>query len=74
MPYKTNKDLPDAVKNHLPSHAQDIFRESYNHALSQYKKPEKRRGNESQEEVANKVAWSAVKTKYTKKDDKWVSK
>ena len=24
MPYKTNAELPDSVKSHLPSHAQDI--------------------------------------------------
>lgn len=74
MPYKSNKDLPDSVKNHLPEHAQDIYREAYNNSWNQYKNPEKRRGNESREEVSHKVAWSAVKEKYAKKGDKWVSK
>ena len=72
MPYDSNKDLPESVKNHLPEHAQDIYLEAYNNAWKQYKNPEKRRGEESQEEVAHKVAWSAVKEKYTKKGDKWV--
>ncbi len=72
MPYDTNKDLPDRVKNHLPDHAQNIYREAYNNATKQYKKPEKRQGDESQEEAAHKVAWAAVKKKYTKKGDKWV--
>ncbi|MFP3707037.1 ChaB family protein [Paraburkholderia sp. SIMBA_009] len=32
MPYATNDDLPASVRNHLPSHAQDIFRAAFNHA------------------------------------------
>ena len=31
MPYASNDDLPPAVANHLPPHAQDIFREAFNH-------------------------------------------
>lgn len=61
----------------LPSHAQEIFKEAHSSALEQYKDPAKRRGGkkESVEEVAHKVAWSAVKKKYKKdKDDEWVKK
>jgi cation transport regulator len=72
MPYQTNKDLPESVKNHLPEHAQDIYREAFNNAWDEYKDPEKRRGDISREEVSHKVAWAAVKEKYVKKDDKWV--
>ena len=32
MPYRANGDLPPAVRNHLPDHAQDIYREAFNHA------------------------------------------
>ena len=39
---------------------------AYNSAWGQYKDPKKRRGSESREEVANKVAWSAVKKQYDK--------
>lgn len=73
MPYNSNKDLPDRVKNNLPEHAQEIYREAYNNATKQYESPKKRRGAESQEETAHKVAWAAVKKKYTKQGDKWVS-
>ncbi|MCC8378101.1 MAG: ChaB family protein [Rickettsia endosymbiont of Graphium doson] len=74
MPYKNNTDLPDSVKNHLPKHAQDIYREAFNHAFEQYKSPEKRRDNDSRETVAHKVAWSAVEKKYHKNDKgNWVS-
>jgi len=36
MPYSTNEDLPISVRGHLPTHAQDIYREAVNHAWSQY--------------------------------------
>ncbi len=66
MPYKTNSELPDKVKDHLPKHAQNIYREAFNHAFDEYKNPKDRRDNSSREEVAHKVAWSAVKNKYIK--------
>lgn len=72
MPYDSNRELPTGVKNHLPAHAQDIYREAFNNAWDQYKDFKKRRSHQSQEEVSHKVAWSAVKEKYIKKADKWV--
>ena len=72
MPYSTTNELPDDVKNVLPEHAQAIFKEAFNSAYDEYESADKRRGNEGQEEVAFKVAWSAVKAKYEKgADDKW---
>ena len=71
MPYRTDRELPPSVKDNLPSHAQDIYREAFNHAWDEYKEASKRRGNESQEEVAHKVAWAAVKQKYEKVGDEW---
>jgi cation transport regulator len=59
MPYQQIQDLPDNVKNHLPKHAQEIFRASFNSALEQYGK----------EESAFRVAWSAVKRDYEKGED-----
>ncbi|HZD58962.1 MAG TPA: ChaB family protein [Anaerolineae bacterium] len=75
MPYNSLKDLPERVKSSLPHHAQEIYMEAFNNAWEEYKEPEERRGEESREEVAHKVAWSAVKTKY-EKDEKgqWVEK
>jgi cation transport regulator len=43
MPYKNNSDLPDKINNILPQHAQDIYREAFNHALVEYKDPKQRR-------------------------------
>jgi cation transport regulator len=68
MPYQRNSELPDRVKDNLPEHAQDIYREAFNHAYDEYQQPDKRRTAESLEEVAHKVAWSAVKEKYEKSD------
>ena len=60
----------------LPSHAQKIYSKAHKNALKQYASPSKRRGGtrQSKEQVAHKVAWSAVKKEYKKKGDKWVSK
>jgi cation transport regulator len=75
MPYKSTSDLPESVRDNLPAHAQDIFKEAFNSAWDEYADPDKRRGHESREEVAFKVAWSAVKKEYAKgADDKWHKK
>jgi cation transport regulator len=60
----------------LPSHAQKIYSKAHKNALKQYENPSKRRGGkrQSKEQVAHKVAWSAVKKEYKKKGDKWVPK
>lgn len=73
MPYKEVDDLPDSVKKNLPPKAKIIYLEAYNSAWEEYKDPEKRRGDDSREEVSHKVAWSAVKQKYEKdeKSGKW---
>lgn len=69
MPYDRNSDLPDQVRDHLPKHAQDIYREAFNSAWDQYQDPDDRRGDATREEVAHRVAWSAVKEKYEKGSD-----
>ncbi len=60
----------------LPSHAREIYKKAHKNALKQYKSPAKRRGGKSQsrEQVAHKVAWSAVKTEYKKEGDRWEKK
>jgi cation transport regulator len=66
MPYDEIDELPEQVRFNLPRDAQNIFMKAYNSAWDQYKDPKKRRGSESRGEVANKVAWSAVKKQYDK--------
>jgi cation transport regulator ChaB len=50
------------------------YREAFNSAWQEYQDASKRRGNESLEEVAHKVAWAAVKQKYEKVGDQWRAK
>ncbi len=72
MPYDRITELPDSVKDNLPKGAQEIYKEAFNSAHEEYKDSKKRRGKESREEVAHKVAWAAVKKKYEKSDNgKW---
>jgi cation transport regulator len=66
MPYKTDTELPAAVREYLPEHAQDIYRAAFNNAWEQYADPSKRRGKESREEASHRVAWAAVEKEYTK--------
>ncbi|HEY9088245.1 MAG TPA: ChaB family protein [Anaerolineaceae bacterium] len=76
MPYQTIKELPASVKDNLPEHAQEIYKEAFNNAWDQYDEPHERRGNASREETAHKVAWAAVKKIYDKdeKSGKWSKK
>ena len=68
MPYRENFDLPLSVRNHLPEHAQDIYREAFNHAYAAHA------GEGRQEEAAHRIAWAAVKRSYEKVGDEWVAR
>ena len=73
--YKSNSDLPESVRNSLPRHGQEIYREAFNSAWEQYDEPEERRGDRSREETAHAVAWAAVKKQYERVEEgKWVEK
>jgi cation transport regulator len=65
MPYLINEDLPPRVRTHLPEHAQDIYREAFNHAFAAHV------GDPRQEEAAHRIAWAAVKRSYFKIGDQW---
>lgn len=72
MSYDDRDELPNSVRNVLPPHAQEIYQQAFNSAWDEYKNPDQRRGHESREETAHRVAWAAVKSKYEKgDDDKW---
>lgn len=74
MPYDTLDALPASVKENLPKHAQEIYKEAFNSAWDEYADPEERYDDASREETAHKVAWAAVKHSYVKRDGKWVEK
>ncbi|MDG9669351.1 ChaB family protein [Hahella sp. CR1] len=71
MPYDRLSELPNNVSQVLPKHAQEIYLAAFNHAWDQYRDPEDRRGDASRDETARRVAWSAVKEKYVKRDGRW---
>jgi cation transport regulator len=60
MPYKTLGDLPENVRNHLPKHAQEIYRAAFNNAWDEYN---------HEEERAHRVAWAAVEHQYEKDEE-----
>lgn len=71
--YNQKENLPDQIKDNLPTHAEEIYQKAHDKAVEEYSDPSKRRGDSSNEEVAHKVAWSAVKSKYKKDSDgRWV--
>lgn len=68
MPYASVDDLPASVRAHLPPHAQEIYLAAFNRAWIDYQDRGERR-----EEIAHRVAWAAVKRKYRKTGDRWIS-
>ncbi|AHY46207.1 Putative cation transport regulator [Rubrobacter radiotolerans] len=65
MPYGSIQELPKGVRDNVPKHGQEIYKEAFNSAEEQY-------GEESR---AHRVAWSAVEKKYRKNDEgRWVEK
>lgn len=68
MPYRSSSDLPASVRNHLPPHAQDIYREAFNSAFAEHE------GDPRQEEASHRIAWAAVKRLYVKDGTRWVEK
>lgn len=71
MPYEKKSDLPDPVKNNLPEHAQEIYKDAFNSAWEQYKDLDAK----GREETSHKVAWGAVEQEYKKNNDgRWVKK
>lgn len=68
MPYATNADLPSRIRHALPPHGQDIFRAAFNASFKSYA------ANPRREEIAHRVAWTAVKKRFVKRNDEWVER
>jgi cation transport regulator ChaB len=56
-------ELPPSTRN-LPYHGKRIFMKFFNRALKKY----------NSDKEATKVAWQAVKRKYYKHNDQWLSR
>lgn len=65
MPYAAIEDLPPATRNHLPEHAQEIFRAAFNSAYTAHA------GDPRQEEATHRIAWAAVKRCFVKRGGDW---
>lgn len=70
MPYECIEDLPLPVRAHLPLHAQEIYLGAFNNAWIEYAD----RGPAARESTAHRVAWAAVKRRYIKSGNQWVSR
>lgn len=68
MPYARNDDLPDNLRRLLPDHAQDIYREAFNHAFSAHS------NDPRQEEASHRIAWAAVKKSYVRTQEGWLKR
>jgi cation transport regulator len=66
MPYADISQLPESVRSHLPTHAQEIYLAAFNHAWHEYA------AHPEREVVAHKVAWAAVKKGYVKVTGHWI--
>jgi cation transport regulator len=72
MPYLSNEGLPPGVREHLPEHAQDIYRAAFNRVWAEYADPAKRRVGASLEQTAHRIAWAAVKERFEKRGGRWL--
>ncbi len=73
MTYRSNTELPNAVKTALPAPAQDLYRSAFNHAWQIYGSPTMPKTS-PREATAHKVAWAAVRRRFEQVGDAWVAK
>ncbi|MGO9771393.1 MAG: ChaB family protein [Roseiarcus sp.] len=48
----------DSKVGRIPNHAQDIYREAFNHAYAAHA------NDDRQEEAAHRIAWSSIETTF----------
>jgi cation transport regulator len=68
MPFRSNSELPETVRRHLPRPAQDVYRAAYNHAYAA------RLGDPQRVKSARRVAWKAVKHSFVKVGAHWIDR
>ena len=67
MPYFSNEELPSDIRARLPGAAQNTYREAYNRAL------QTQLHNASRKQIADRIAWEAVRHKHQQPGAEWVS-
>lgn len=66
MLYRSNTELPSAIRSHWPDQAQDIYRETFNFAYAA------NAGDADREQHAHIIALAQVKRSYAKDGEQWV--
>jgi cation transport regulator len=64
MPYHDLAELPKRIKDSLPLEAQELYKKAHNRAWDEYKDPKKRSGQETLDEIADRIALAAVEKEY----------
>jgi cation transport regulator len=69
--YESIDELSDTVRDVLPREAQEVYLEAYNTSWEMY--DQETSGPMTQEAVANRDGWAAVKREFTKDEEtgKW---
>jgi cation transport regulator len=68
MPARENSDLAPVIRRHPPPHAQDVYREAFNHVFAA------NAADPGQIEAAPRIAWSGVKRRYVEVGGEWVAR
>lgn len=74
IPYKTNDDLPAAIRKVLPTSGQDTYREAYNKSWEKYEHLKDKASDvtdDMKKAAVDSAAWEAVKKLYHKVGDMW---
>jgi cation transport regulator len=73
MPYEHISELPEHVRQGLPEEAQELYLTAYVHAWNEHEDPSTWREGHTREDMADLLAWAAVKKQYEKigTSDQW---
>jgi cation transport regulator len=75
MPYGSIDELPNELRQTLPMHAQEVYKEAFNEAWSTYHDPKTKPKDISRTAMSDKIAWQAVEAIYTHgPDNRWAKK
>ena len=62
--YRHREELPEEVKDRLPIHAQELYKEKYNEAWFQLHSQSTRRQSETRHELSARLARDAIIKRY----------
>lgn len=72
MSYSTVTELPKAIRDELPEHAQEIYRAAYNLTIEEHRAADHDQDEHELQEMADQAAWQRVQMEYDRDDTgKW---